>query len=666
MVTQVIMPLLIRPRIITWQYWISFLQLITGLYGIAYCAWMVEYYPRRPGDSFETYMLLSLLRPWDTFDGIGNLTIYLTALELVRYGLYSYISARHHPKAILLGVSLPLAELCSLSLLSIYLRPIFMLRSEFSVKDLLKANTKDIFTVTPTLTTCSEDLTLGIFGCPRAIATPHPSPRDVYTAFLLVWARILKANPWIGFIYMLMCKIGLRIVTFFTHLFFRRVSPVESRAYALFRNTFAVASIGILIFRTATAFQQAQNQFGTRMTSANCGGRASSNHTLGILLERHRGASINVTLTTLNNYAWDRPIQESQSDYGNSYSRLLFVSSSEGGSSSRPLELWTCNKQSGASLPNIAKPGVLVDGIYIAINSISPGAALAPEEMPLIWLLNLAELPHNGNLSSLIDVRTYMPPWRLRRGFHIEAEAKLITRRFITSSIVKDIVLSTQPVYRPLSLYPIVESSTSTLNTSAENIGPEGTGRATAALHTTLNPGIMYFRSQTDQRFLDSTARGESCDFIEDYRMGTVFDVIGSVGGLFALLHAAHVLLFGRPLLWGLTGAKLINPFGLLGACSSRGFRRRLRDYYHRRSPEDGLDTIRVDAFLRDFVIEFGPADLNREHRLIQQPSTPPPNSLKNEEEAVEVRIPLMQAESSETILLQKDEAKLDTRQNGD
>lgn len=47
------------------------------------------------------------------------------------------------------------------------------------------------------------------------------------------------------------------------------------------------------------------------------------------------------------------------------------------------------------------------------------------------------------------------------------------------------------------------------------------------------------------------------CDFIDDYRSSTVFDVIGSVGGLFALLQAAHILLFGRPLLWGLAGQLL-------------------------------------------------------------------------------------------------------------
>lgn len=79
---------------------------------------------------------------------------------------------------------------------------------------------------------------------------------------------------------------------------------------------------------------------------------------------------------------------------------------------------------------------------------------------------------------------------------------------------------------------------------------------ATATLRVTLKPGFNYLRSQ--KAFWDSqqTERSyfDTCDFVEDYRSSTVFDVLGSVGGLFAILQAIHVLLFGRPMLWGLTG----------------------------------------------------------------------------------------------------------------
>ncbi|CEL57228.1 hypothetical protein RSOLAG1IB_08440 [Rhizoctonia solani AG-1 IB] len=112
------------------------------------------------------------------------------------------------------------------------------------------------------------------------------------------------------------------------------------------------------------------------------------------------------------------------------------------------------------------------------------------------------------------------------------------------------------------------------------------------------------------------------CDYIEDYRSGSVLDVIGSVGGLFALLHAAHVLLFGRPLLWGLTGAKLITPFGLLGALSSAGFQRRLKEHYHRQPTEDDPEPLRIGAFLRDFVIDFGPANIKLEQETVSELSS--------------------------------------------
>lgn len=81
---------------------------------------------------------------------------------------------------------------------------------------------------------------------------------------------------------------------------------------------------------------------------------------------------------------------------------------------------------------------------------------------------------------------------------------------------------------------------------------------ATATLRATLNSGFSLLRSQ--QTFWDSRTKWPDdinhymCDFIEDYRSSSVLDALGSVGGLFAILAAWHVLLFGRPLLWGLTG----------------------------------------------------------------------------------------------------------------
>ena len=60
----------------------------------------------------------------------------------------------------------------------------------------------------------------------------------------------------------------------------------------------------------------------------------------------------------------------------------------------------------------------------------------------------------------------------------------------------------------------------------------------------------------------------------------------------------------------------MITPFGLLGAYSTAGFKRRLRDEYHRQDPatdqypEDAAEGMRMGAFLRDFVIDFGPGEI--------------------------------------------------------
>jgi len=47
---------------------------------------------------------------------------------------------------------------------------------------------------------------------------------------------------------------------------------------------------------------------------------------------------------------------------------------------------------------------------------------------------------------------------------------------------------------------------------------------------------------------------------IEDYYQHNFLDVLSSVGGLLAVLQGLHVLCFGRPLFWGMFGAKFLNP----------------------------------------------------------------------------------------------------------
>ncbi|KAL5638496.1 hypothetical protein ACGC1H_005243 [Rhizoctonia solani] len=124
---------------------------------------------------------------------------------------------------------------------------------------------------------------------------------------------------------------------------------------------------------------------------------------------------------------------------------------------------------------------------------------------------------------------------------------------------------------------------------------------------------------------------------------------------------ALSSMLLDQPLLWGVTGqylymlyefitglsrvrsgAKTITPFGLLGGCSSGGFKRRLREEYHI-SGEGGTDTIRIVPFMRDFVIDFGPADFDPEQRSPRSPAVLSPTQEEDNEYLDVTQIPLMQ-----------------------
>ncbi|CEL61455.1 hypothetical protein RSOLAG1IB_10037 [Rhizoctonia solani AG-1 IB] len=422
---------------------------------------------------------------------------------------------------------------------------------------------------------------------------------------------------------------GKAFKRFMTGLLFRRVRPVETRLYASTRNSFAILAMGVLCFRTITAFLQAQNQIGSRMASAVCNDRAFPLHNIGILMERpvadsrwNASSLEDIDITVSASWRHSRRGYEAfdKSNCTVTWSRYApgnyFGSSAGSFFHNLTIELFGCPSNFTSGLRNY--PQMLQQPLnsdiamyHIEIRSRVPGGQILYDQMPFVWLVNSNELPSNfSDISeNSFEVRDYTPPWELLRGSHIEAEAKLITRRFISSSIMKDVILNSEPAYRPLSIYPIAESSVAVLNSSDAS-------SASVTISVTLTPGLMYLRSQADR---DNHLSNNICDFIDDYRSGTILDVIGSVGGLFALLQAAHMILFGRPLFWGLTGSKLITPFGLLGACSSKGFKRRLREEYHTRSTEEGPETIQIVKFLRDFVIEFGPADLETENRPLQQ-----------------------------------------------
>lgn len=85
------------------------------------------------------------------------------------------------------------------------------------------------------------------------------------------------------------------------------------------------------------------------------------------------------------------------------------------------------------------------------------GSSLTLVDMPRIWLSNQADYLHltdkgapgDNNLKTRSPL--YLPGWSLRPGFHVEAEVGLIIRRFIKSSMLRDLVFNIDPV-RSISL----------------------------------------------------------------------------------------------------------------------------------------------------------------------------------------------------------------------
>ncbi|QRW20364.1 hypothetical protein RhiXN_09339 [Rhizoctonia solani] len=430
-------------------------------------------------------------------------------------------------------------------------------------------------------------------------------------------------------------------------LFFRRVRPVETRIYAFTRNSFAVAAIVVLIFQLVTALRQAQTKLELgqrqkhvqRLLQSTADGLSDRDRVRWDLLrEDATQDDINITISAILNNP-NKPYRP----YTMTSCNVTWVDSYsigfENGTAHKVSELFNCpssliNPVDGLaySLSMSPSEGHIIEKelsyiyrVQLHLAGKVPGGRIYETQLPRIWFVNAWEFRELNwsdatQVKELTRVRKYSLPLVLVPGSQIRSQASLITRRFITSSIVREILFNSEPVrntpsasyvnlltfglrFMNIYLYPVAQLSGTPLDDSDARV-------ATADIQITLNPGHMQYRTRLDPENRPFNLREDVCDFIEDYRSGTVLDVIGSVGGLFALLQAAHLLLFGRPLFWGLVGAKTISPFGLLGRCSSRNFKRRLREEYHTQSDEESAHTIQIVKFLRDFVIDFGPADL--------------------------------------------------------
>ncbi|KAH7339066.1 hypothetical protein B0J17DRAFT_659649 [Rhizoctonia solani] len=529
-----------QPFLLHYQCWLSFLQLLASIFMLA--AWGL-YKSQKDLITFVIGLVV-----WITIIGNDLFMVYRcpVALNLI-FGappayliVYRAVSDPYPSVSALVVVQIPgiVAIVCSLCLIIISLWPIVARQASLPAKQMWTMNTKDAFRV-GVLSSNARSRGLSILGQPcEANSSPKP--------FLLIVRDTRR---------------------FLAHLLFRRVRPVETRIYAFARNSFAVFAIGVLIFRTVTALQQAQNEVGTRTISDSCD-LIPYEHRLLILSERllydpQWNTSLPTDIDFTISAIWSDPgrvyEQYKKTDCSRIWNKtlrkriLLYYGSTA--YQNRSLELFDCSvtfgHRSNEPWPWLFSGGGNMTDSFVYRIEARPatettGGRLVDTQMPHIWLINQRELNSTDfDRSNVGEIRTHLPAFKLLRGSSIAAEANLVTRRLIQSSIVKDTIFQSKP-HKGLMYFFSVQSSVAMLNSSDANV-------AIATVRPTLNPALMYHRSPSNVIDPDDPLK-DVCDFIDDYRTGTIFNVIGSVGGLFALLQAMHMLLFGRPLLWGLTG----------------------------------------------------------------------------------------------------------------
>ncbi|KAF8686924.1 hypothetical protein RHS03_10036, partial [Rhizoctonia solani] len=253
----------------------------------------------------------------------------------------------------------------------------------------------------------------------------------------------------------------------------------------------------------------------------------------------------------------------------------------------------------------------------------SPSAPMSSENDALnIWMGD----PSISNTTAEIAMVPYLTdPIIPEFGWHTVYKTYYAKRRYIISSPLIDSITGSDPTYDTTFFFPA----------SVLTKQPVQVTNSSGVLSTELvATGVIY-----EPTFLESSEklpisgfrpgqipRDDLCEITEDYRVTGTFDMFASIGGLLALLQGVHILLFGRPLFWGMFGAKAITPFGMMGNLATKSFKKRLQERYHiprqgtranseqshgGSQPNDraGVD-IDMTQFLLDFVIDMGPASV--------------------------------------------------------
>ncbi|KAF8601925.1 hypothetical protein BDV93DRAFT_509760 [Ceratobasidium sp. AG-I] len=384
-------------------------------------------------------------------------------------------------------------------------------------------------------------------------------------------------------------------------------------------NVVALSAIVLILTRVVILLTQLQNEdFQTRTRVQECSSQVLIWSNVSLLVGHPEDRGVNTTQPALDISEYSSQVQIALGDF-----KTPFGSNNSS----------SCTTAHVRRLDDLLslhpKPDTIVTsdetwqnlGFRYVISPKNVTVQAEASDLPRLWF---QQDPTSGDPTQLNEtvIPYLIPPLEPSPGMHTLSELYFTERRFITSSGILDAITGSKPTYgkttilyqlRYISSRPIYPSDNISTGGNYQNI----------AYGTVLWPTFITSSLGLTEAELGKDMPGSLCQVVEDYRTSSAFDVLGSIGGLLALLQGIHVFLFGRPLFWGLFGTKLITPFGLLGKLATKGFRRRLQEHYY---PSDihvkgnvqevarMQDEIDMTRFLLDYVLDVGPA------------STPNPN----------------------------------------
>ncbi|QRW23184.1 hypothetical protein RhiXN_08220 [Rhizoctonia solani] len=245
-----------------------------------------------------------------------------------------------------------------------------------------------------------------------------------------------------------------------------------------------------------------------------------------------------------------------------------------------------------------------------------------------IWMAD----PSISNTTKEIVMAPYLTdPIIPEFGWHTVYKTRYAKRRYIISSPLIDSVTGSDPWSLVAQTYNTTFFFPASILTKKPVRVTDSSGVLSTELVATGVIDEPTFLESSEKLAISGFKPGQVpvdylCEITEDYRVTSTFDLFASIGGLLALLQGIHILLFGRPLFWGIFGAKAITPFGVMGNLATKSFKKRLQEQYH--LPQQGTQAnlgrlqggsqscnragmdIDMTQFLLDFVIDMGPASV--------------------------------------------------------